>query len=124
MKEKEFKEALAAYDWQALAGCSVAVGCTEDTIIPPWVYMLIASALTGIATEIAYITVSELDQRRWQQALMSADFQHLAGEKVVVRVRPRLDPALYMLITQRLKPLVKTLLFGEAGMPKVIAKQA
>ncbi|WP_372489927.1 hypothetical protein [Chitinophaga sedimenti] len=33
------------------------------------------------------------------------------------------EPSLYITITDKLKPLVKTLMYGEAGLPKVIYKR-
>lgn len=122
IREKEFKEALSQYDWSALQGRSVAVGCSEEGVIPTWAYMLLANYLLAVAETVDYDTAANLDLKRWKDAIMKADFSPLTGKKVVVRARPNLDPALYMLMTLRLQPIVKTLLYGEAGMPKVIAK--
>lgn len=122
VREKDFKEALVQYDWAALKGRAVAVGCTEDTIIPPWVYMLVSSYLLHVAIEVDYDTASNFDLKRWKDAILRADVSFFEGKKVVIRARPNLDPALYMLMSLRLQPMVKTLLYGEAGMPKVIAK--
>ncbi|MEJ5053807.1 DUF2480 family protein [Sphingobacterium sp. MYb382] len=122
VKEKEFKAALSAYGWEHLRGKAVAIVCTEDTIIPTWVYMMLAQKLAGLDTIVDYCTVEELDNKRWQQNLREADLAKYQGEKVVVRARPDVAPALYMQATLRLLPVVSTLMYGEAGMPKVIAK--
>ncbi|QBQ40777.1 DUF2480 family protein [Sphingobacterium psychroaquaticum] len=122
VKEKEFKAALETYDWLSLKGRSVAVGCSVDTIIPTWAYMLLVNNLMGIATHIDFCSAAALDRLLWRDAVLATDFSYLTGEKVVVRARPNLDPSLYMAAAEKLKPVVKTLLYGEAGMPKVIAK--
>lgn len=122
VKEKEFKAALASYDWERLRGKAVAITCSEDTIIPTWVYMMLAQHLAGIAALSDYCAVDMLDLKRWKQAVAEANLDVYQGKKVVVRARPDVDPALYLYATERLLPVVSTLMYGEAGMPKVIAK--
>lgn len=56
------------------------------------------------------------------KSLESADFSHLEGHKIVVRQNRHIAPELYVTVTSILKPLVETLLYAEAGLPKVIYK--
>lgn len=122
IKEKEFKEALKSYPWENLRGKSVAVGCTEEAIIPSWVYMLLTLQLDGLASHITFSSEEALKQKLWQEAIRLTDFSELSDKKVVVRANGKIPPLMYITITEKLSPLVKTLLFGEAGMPKVIFK--
>ena len=122
LKEKEFKEGLATMDWNQFQDQWVAVTCSEDAIIPPWAYMMVASKLHGLAARVQFGDAHALYVQAWQERLTQSDFSHLKGEKVVVRASPGLDPALYTAITHLLMPLVKGLMYGEAGLPKVIAK--
>lgn len=122
LKEKEFKEALAAYDWEQLRGKAVAITCSEDSIIPTWAYMMLAHRLSGIAILYDYCSAEALDLKRWKIAVLQADITIYRGAKVVVRAYPAMDPALYLAATELLLPYVSTLLYGEAGLPKVIAK--
>lgn len=123
IKEKEFKAALTETDWEQYSNRPVAISCTEeDSIIPTWVYMSLASQLDSIASSICYCKPEELDLKIWNSNIEKADFDHLANKKVVVRARVDMHPSLYFSITQKLKPIVKTLMYGEAGLPKVIYK--
>lgn len=123
IREKEFKAALAETNWEQYRNRPVAIGCTEeDSIIPTWVYMSLSSQLNGIATHIDYCQPEELDLKIWNSNIERADFDHLKDKKVVARARADMHPSLYFLITQKLKPIVKTLMYGEAGLPKVIWK--
>lgn len=122
VREKEFKDALTQYPWESLKGKTVAIFCTEDAIIPSWVHMMIAERLTGVAECFSYTDAASLDLQRWISNIKQADFEDLKGKKVVVKARPNIEPALFMAMTERLKPIVKTLLYGEVGMPKVIYK--
>ncbi|MDR2285462.1 MAG: DUF2480 family protein [Sphingobacterium sp.] len=123
IKEKEFKEELSRYDWAALSDRVVAIGCSEDTIIPTWVYFMLADKLHGIAKRVDYRTVEEVKNLLWREELVRAEFTHLEGAKVVVKANPKIDPDLFMVVVDKLRPVVATLMYGEAGMPKVIFKR-
>ena len=43
LKEKDFREALQALDWEQYRGKNLAVFCSTDAIIPLWAYMLVAT---------------------------------------------------------------------------------
>lgn len=123
IKEKEFKEALAAYDWEDLRDKVVAIGCSEDTIVPTWVYFMLAERLHGIAERIDFREVKEVENLLWRDVIMQSDFTHFEGKKVVVKANPTINPDLFMLAVDKLMPVVATLMYGEAGMPKVIYKK-
>ena len=40
LREKDYRAALAEYDWQQFSGRHVAIYCTADAIVPVWAYML------------------------------------------------------------------------------------
>jgi len=123
LKEKEFKEALAKIDWNLYEGKLVAIGCSTDAIVPTWAYMTIANHLEGIAKDMDYLPVDALKLQVWKANIEQADFSSLIGKKVVIRANAQIDPSLYITVTAKTKTLVKSLMFGEAGMPKVIYKK-
>src|ERR1700687_5097122 len=62
LKEKEFREALKALDWEKYRDKNTAVTCTADAIIPVWAYMLIASYLQPVAGELVMGDEKELQK--------------------------------------------------------------
>ncbi len=123
LKEKEFREALTAVDWSAFRNQAVAINCSVDAIIPPWVYMTLAEKLHPVVAYYDFKTVEALEIDLWIQALQAMDLSHFQQQKVVIRARPNIPASLYMLATERLIPIVQTLMYGEVGMPKVIFKK-
>jgi len=122
VKEKEFKESISTINFSLYTGKAVAVICSTDAIIPPWVYMLIMDKLS-LYTVYADLNSSEkvlLDL--WKQKLINTDMKQYKDQKVVIKARSDTDPSLYLLTTRLLKPFVKSLMYGEIGMPKVIFK--
>ncbi|KMQ58377.1 hypothetical protein ACM40_20020 [Chryseobacterium sp. BLS98] len=122
VKEKEFKESLAAVDFSVYNEKAVGIICSTDAIIPPWALMILMEKLSP------YVMYADLNNAEtilldlWKRRLMYADLRSYKNEKVVVRASSDHDPSLYLLAAGLLKPLVKSLMYGEIGLPKVIFK--
>ncbi|MBW8684635.1 DUF2480 family protein [Chitinophaga rhizophila] len=123
IKEKEFRESVGKMDYTAFHGKAVAVICSVDAIIPPWVYMIIGERLHAYAAYLSFKDPVELETELWAMNVNNVDLSAYKDQKVVVRARAGIPPALYMLAAKRLAPFVKTLMYGEVGMPKVIYKK-
>src|SRR5690554_5543501 len=53
LREKPFRDAVKAHDWEQYADKHVAIFCSTDAIVPTWAAMLVASKLTGRAASVA-----------------------------------------------------------------------
>ncbi|ASW73958.1 hypothetical protein IQ37_16990 [Chryseobacterium piperi] len=122
VKEKEFKESLTTIDFSAYDGKAIAVVCSADAIIPPWAYMLLTDKLSSHASSIDLNNTKTVQLDFWKKNLNNADLTLYKNQKVVIRASADIDPSLYILATSLLKPFVKSLMYGEIGMPKVIFK--
>lgn len=122
VKEKEFRASVSQIDFTSFKDKAVAIICSVDAIIPPWVYMVLAEKLHNNAAYFDFKDTTSVEVDLWKKNLADADLSSFADHKVVVRARPDMPPGVYMLATDRLKPLVKALMYGEIGMPKVIFK--
>ncbi|ASK28771.1 hypothetical protein CEY12_00985 [Chryseobacterium sp. T16E-39] len=123
LKEKEFKESISAIDFSIYTGKAVAVICSTDAIIPPWAYMVLMNQLSGYCVYSDIKNSQGILEDLWKKELQSAELEQYKDLKVVVKARSETAPALYFLVTQLLKPFVKSLMYGEIGMPKVIFKK-
>ncbi|QES93974.1 DUF2480 family protein [Empedobacter brevis] len=123
VKEKEFKESIAAVDFSIYEGKAVGIICSTDAIIPPWAYMLLMEKLGPYAVYVDLNNARTVLLDLWKRRLTYADLKQYKDQKVVVRANADHDPALYLLATGLLKPLVKSLMYGEIGLPKVIFKK-
>lgn len=123
VKEKEFKESIAAVDYSVYKNKAVGIICSTDAIIPPWAYMFLMEKLSPYAVYVDLNDAKTVLLDLWKRRLIYADLRHFKNQKVVVRASTSHDPALYLLATELLKPLVKSLMYGEIGLPKVIFKK-
>ena len=115
IKEKEFRQALLDTDWSVYRDKIVAVTCTADAIVPLWAYMLVASHLTGLARDIM-LGDEQTARRQWViQQLHGIDLASMQDKRVVVKGcgDKHIDAFAYLEITKILKPVVKSIMYGE-----------
>lgn len=115
LREKDFREALKNHDWSIYDGKHVAVTCSADAIIPMWAYMLIASSLTPGAASVFSGTPEQLCEQLLLRGIASLDVAPFTDKRVVIKgCGDKAMPAgAYLAITGRLKPVVKSLMYGE-----------
>ncbi|KFE97605.1 DUF2480 family protein [Chryseobacterium luteum] len=122
VKEKEFKESITAVDFSVYNEKAVAIVCSTDAIIPPWALMMLMEKLSPYTVYADLNNAETILLDLWKRRLMYADLKSYRNQKVVVRAGTDYDPSLYLLAAGLLKPFVKTLMYGEIGLPKVIFK--
>ena len=115
LKEKDFREALKNIDWESYRGKNVAVTCSADAIIPVWAYMLVATYLQPIAKEIVMGDEKELHKTIFLKNLSAIDIREYTDKKVVIKGCGETPIAdyVYMEITKLLRPVVKSIMYGE-----------
>ncbi|MBX2953718.1 MAG: DUF2480 family protein [Leadbetterella sp.] len=115
LKEKDFRAFLKEHDWAQYSGKNVAITCSEDAIVPMWAYMLLAVHLEPYARTVVFGTVEDLEKKLFDDILNSFDWEPYRDARVVVKGCSDKDipPYVYVEITRRLRPLVKSLMFGE-----------
>jgi len=115
LKEKDFRLAMKEKDWGQLTGKQVAVFCSTDAIIPRWAYMLVASYLDGVAAYYQQCDTEQMEHRVIAQKLGTLDLETLNEKRVVIKGCGEVPvPAFaYMEITRLIKPIVKSIMYGE-----------
>lgn len=115
LKEKEFRESLKAIDWQQYQNKNVAVTNTADAIIPMWAYMLVTSYLEPFAATVVYGDEKQLVQLMMLQRIEAIDSNEYAGKRIVIKGCGDIEipEAAYIAITRKLRPAVKSLMYGE-----------
>ncbi|WP_417355931.1 DUF2480 family protein [Flavobacterium sp.] len=116
LKEKDFRDALKNHDWQQYHDKYVAVYCSEDAIVPAWAYMLITSYLQPFAKKVMQGELHQLDVMIYNEILNSLDYTPYERKPVIIKGcshKPVPDEA-YMLAMQKLMPVARSIMFGEA----------
>lgn len=115
LKEKDFREALKQMDWSAYESKNVAVTCSADAVIPVWAYMLVAAYLQPVAKEIVMGDEKELHKALFLKNLSSINLEEYTDKRIVIKGCGETPIAdyVYMEITKILRPVVKSIMYGE-----------
>lgn len=115
LKEKDFREALKHLDVTPFINKTVALTCTADAVIPVWAYMLTASYLQPVAKEISFSTAADLEQNVLIKNINSINIDGYLDKRVVIKGcgEKHISEAAYVAITQKLLPVVKSIMYGE-----------
>lgn len=115
LKEKDFRAALQTTDWTVYQDANMAITCSADAIIPMWAYMLVASHLQPFAKEIVFGDEKKLVSTLLFKNLASVNGEEYTDKRVVVKGCGELEipESAYVEITNKLRPFVKSIMYGE-----------
>jgi hypothetical protein len=115
VKEKEFRNALQSVDWSIYQNKIVAVDCTADAIIPVWAYMLVAANLQPFARDIILGDEKTAIRQTLLKRIEAIDVNEYLDKRVVVKGCGELPIGefAYMEITRKLRPVAKSIMYGE-----------
>lgn len=115
LKEKDFRAALLAQDWEIFRDKYVAVTCTADAIIPMWAYMLVSSYLQPLAKDVVAGDEKTLINTLFVKKLAALNAEEYADKRVVVKGCGDLPipETAYLEVTNKLRPFAKSIMYGE-----------
>jgi hypothetical protein len=115
LKEKEFRSSIRDRDWSEYKGKHVAVHCSEDSIIPKWAYMLLASKLAPFASTIFFGNLDQLENELLIGSIKKINAQNFKDKKLVVKGcgDKELSEAAFMEIVVLFQPVAASIMYGE-----------
>ena len=115
LKEKDFRGFVKEHNWQQYAGKNVALTCTTDAVIPTWAYMLLATVISPYANLVVFGGLEALEQALFQQALAKINLQEFTDQRVVIKGCSKVAVPVfaYVEIIRLLRPITKSLMYGE-----------
>ncbi len=116
LREKEFRAQTDAHDWSQYRDTYVALHCSTDAIVPGWAYMLLTTKLQPFSKKTVQGTLEQLETSLYQSVLGHLDISEFKDKSVIIKgcSNKPVPPNAYLLITERLQPIVKSLMYGEA----------
>jgi len=115
LKEKDFREALKNHNWKQYEGQVLCIFCSTDAIIPIWAYMLVASYAAPYAKEVFQGTSEQYYQKAFEQIIDQMDISTYEDQRIVIKGCSDLPVPLsaYVDLTSKLRPVAKSIMFGE-----------
>jgi S-adenosylmethionine/arginine decarboxylase-like enzyme len=115
LREKDFRSWIQTHDWSQYQGKHVAVFCSVDAIIPAWAFMLVASALSDYAVTVVQGNRNELEEVLFRNVVDGLDVTAYQDKRCVVKGCSNLPvpQSAYTHLVVRLRPVVRSIMFGE-----------
>ena len=115
LKEKDFRDFIKLNDWSIYNNKNVAIVCTADAIVPTWAFMLLTNALSTHANRVVAGSLETLQTLLWNDVFEKMDITSFHNARVIVKGCSAIPVpyAAFTLLTNRLTPVVKSLMFGE-----------
>ena len=114
--EKEFRSFVENFDWAKFNDGYVAVFCSSGAIIPTWAYLLIATKLKDNCLMNIVGDLDYLEKQIFSEIIKSIDFSNLNDKSIVIKgcSKKNIPIDAYSQLINRLKPIAKRIMFGEA----------
>ncbi|TCK67953.1 uncharacterized protein DUF2480 [Winogradskyella wandonensis] len=116
LREKEFRAYVNEHDWSQYKDAYVALYCSKDAIVPDWAYMLISIQLQDVAKLTVIGNLNQLESILYTDIISGLDLSEYKNAPIIIKGcsnKPVPANAL-VLLAQKLKPIAKSIMFGEA----------
>lgn len=115
LKEKDFRASLNTIEWSQYQDKIVGIFCSTDAIIPMWANMLIVSNLSPFAKSVYFGNESTIRDLVLLEAIQKIDASVFADQRIVVKGcgDMPIGESAYIAITQKLRPVAKSIMYGE-----------
>ena len=125
LREKDFREFVKNENWSSYQDKMVALVCTADALVPPWAYMLLATALEPYAKRIVFGNLEVLETVLFNESLSKIEIEKFRDQRIVIKGCSNLPvpESAYVEITRLLRPVAKSIMYGEPCSTVPIYKQ-
>lgn len=115
LKEKDYRDTLKNADWSIYENKIVAITCSADAIIPLWAYMLAVTYLQPFAQDILFGKKEEVLERLLLKRINQINAEDFKDKRVVVKGcgDKKIPESAFVEITKMLRPVVKSIMYGE-----------
>jgi len=116
LKEKDFREKVAAINTEEYQDTYIYIYNSADAIVPLWAYFVLTAKLTGVAKKIVFGNLEDLEVILMHNAVQTYDFEEMRGKRVLVKgcSDKEIPENAYIELVEQLQPIVRSLMFGEA----------
>jgi S-adenosylmethionine/arginine decarboxylase-like enzyme len=116
LKEKDFREHVQNHNWEQYQNTYVALTCSSDVIVPSWAFLLLSSNLSGFAKKIVVGNLELLESVIFENIISNLDVSLYQDKPVIIKgcSKKPIPASAYTLLIQKIQPIAKSILFGEA----------
>ncbi len=116
LREKDFRKLVLDHDWSQYQDTYVALTCSTDAIIPGWAYLLLTSALQPFAKKVAVGSLEALETILYAEIINTIDISEYQNKLIIIKgcTNKPVPNGAYVNLIQKLQPVAKSIMYGEA----------
>ena len=116
LREKDFRESLKNHDWSQYENMYVAVFCSTDAILPAWASVLVTMHLAPFARRVFSGNMESINSALYDEILTKLDYSAFSDKPVIIKgcMKKPVPMSAYVLAAQKLQPVAKSVMYGEA----------
>lgn len=116
LREKDFRHLVSEFDWSQYQDCYIALTCSTDAIIPGWAYMLLSINLEPYTKKVIVGDLEQLETSIYQDIINNLDVSAHEGKPIIVKgcSNKPVPQNAYIMLSNKLKTVAKSIMYGEA----------
>lgn len=116
LREKDFRASLQAYNWEQHQDQFIAMQCSTDAILPAWTYSLVSLMLAPFSKKVIVGDLEQLESIIYTEIIQNIDLAHCEEKPCIIKgcANKPIPQNAYVLLSQKLLPIAKSVLYGEA----------
>ena len=116
LREKDFRNNIKNHNWSQYQDCYLALTCSTDAIVPGWAYMLISIELVPFARKAVVGSLETLESILFSEVINTLYLSDFKNKSVIVKgcAHKPIPQNAFVLLSQKLQPIAKSIMYGEA----------
>ncbi|MEP5338934.1 MAG: DUF2480 family protein [Algibacter sp.] len=116
LREKDFRTQAAEFDWSQYQDNYVALTCSSDAIIPAWAFMLLSIHLEPFTKKTLIGSLEALETSIYQDILKDIDVSEFTDKPIIIKgcSKKPVPQNAYIMLSNKLRPIAKSIMYGEA----------
>ena len=116
LREKDFREQLKNHSWEQYQDCYIALTNKTEAILPAWAFMLLTIQLSPFAKKVYIGSLEQLETLLYSEIIAAIDVNDFKDKSIIIKgcANKPIPENAFILLTQKLQPIVKSVMYGEA----------
>ena len=116
LREKDFRDSLDNFNWEQYKETYIAIYCSTDAIVPGWAYMLLIVKLNPYVKYAVIGDLEVLETALYTQVLEKVAISNYKDKFVIIKgcANKPVPQSAYLMITNNLVGIAKSIMYGEA----------
>jgi hypothetical protein len=114
--EKDFRELIKNHNWNQYLGKYVSIQCSNNAIIPDWAFLLVSKSLKELEIENFIGSLDVMEHIIVKKTIDKLDLSSFKNKSIIIKgcSKKSIPKASYSFLIDRLQPIAKKIMFGEA----------